>query len=59
MVKDKVKVEIIESEREWGQCLGEVKEFNTIKESKELIEKFNSEKIEETTPDWYVHARLA
>jgi hypothetical protein len=55
----KVKVEIIESERGWGQKVDEVKEFKTLKQAKAFIKKYNAQNNEETVPDWYMYARLA
>lgn len=57
--KQTVKVEIIESERGWGQRVDEVKEFPTLAKAEAFIKKFNSANTEKTVPDWYMYARLA
>lgn len=54
----KVKVEIIESERGWGQRVDEVKEFDTPELATEFIKQFNSKNNKEHAPDWYMFARL-
>ena len=55
----KVKVEVIESERGWGQKVDEVLEFDTLEEANDYIKKFNSGNNLPVTPDWYMYARLA
>ena len=60
-----VKVEIIESERGWGQKVDEVKTFKgktkgeALDKAEAFIKKFNSKNTEKTVPDWYMYARLA
>jgi hypothetical protein len=54
-------VNIIESERGWGQKVDEVKKFDTFEEAKAFQEKFNEvnqEDFEKTgiVPDWYMMA---
>lgn len=55
----KIKVEIIESERGWGQKVDEVKTFDTLEEAEKFIKKFNAVNNKPTVPDWYMYARLA
>ena len=54
----KIKVEIVESERGWGQRVDEVKEFDTLPEARLFIEEYNAKNNEEEVPDWYMHAVL-
>ena len=53
-----VKVEIIESERGWGQRVDEEKEFATLQEAEEFCTKFNAVNDSPTVPDWYMYARI-
>lgn len=55
------KVEIIESERGWGQKIDEVKEFPTPEEAEAFCREYNRKHNppRETVPDWYMYARLA
>lgn len=60
----KIKVEIIESERGWGQRVDEVKEFDTLEQANKFIEFFNKPNKEnaaktDAVPDWYMYARLS
>lgn len=55
----KVKVEIIESERGWGQKVDEVKEFNSKIEAEKFIRAYNAKNNLPEVPDWYMYARLA
>jgi hypothetical protein len=52
----KVKVEIIESERGWGQRVDEVKEFDTREEAEDFCKKYNASNNLSYVPDWY-HVR--
>lgn len=52
----KWKVDIIESERGWGQRLESTEEFDTLEEAKTFQENFNSQNTEKTVPDWYMFA---
>lgn len=60
-----VKVEIIESERGWGQKVDEVKYFEaaTFEEATKLATDFcneyNADNNEAVVPDWYMYARIA
>lgn len=59
----KVLVEIIESERGWGQKVGEVKSFPTLAKAEAFIKKYNKPnhddfKKTKTVPSWYMYARL-
>jgi hypothetical protein len=49
-------VDIIESERGWGQKVDETLEFDTEQEAKDYCRKYNSKNTEESVPDWYMYA---
>jgi hypothetical protein len=51
------KVHIIESERDWGQRLDEVREFATEEEREAFIKDFNKDNTLPYVPDWYMFAR--
>lgn len=53
-----VKVEIIESERGWGQKVDETKTFETKDAAEKFVNEYNSKNTEPTTPDWYMYARI-
>ena len=53
------KVIVVESERGWGQRVDEVKTFATRTEAEEFVRGFNSENVEDSAPDWYMHAYIA
>jgi hypothetical protein len=55
--KEVWKVDIIESERGWGQKVDETKEFKTYAAAKRFVDKFNSKNTEASAPDWYMVAR--
>ena len=51
------KVELIESERGWGQRVDEVRKFTTRKEAVAFIKQFNAQNNKPTVPNWYMYAR--
>ena len=53
-----VKVNIIESERGWGQKIDEVKEFETLELAEAFVTEFNSHNTKDTVPDWYMRAEV-
>lgn len=66
---NKIIVEIIESEKGWGQKLDDIVEFDSLDKAKEYVLKYNSafkkhvaqyhpEIKEGQTPDWYMYARI-
>ncbi len=55
----KILVDIIESERGWGQRLDETKEFDTIEEAVAYVKEFNSHNDKETVPDWYLGVAMS
>jgi hypothetical protein len=62
--RNPVKVEIVESERGWGQKVESVREFGGIKSAQKFADKFNAPNIENHkkkphyVPDCYVFARI-
>jgi hypothetical protein len=54
----KIKVNIIESERGWGQRVDEVKYFDTYEEALAFCKDFNKENTEAVAPDWYMYATI-
>lgn len=50
------KVEIIESERGWGQKVEEVKFFDNQKDATTFVNEFNSRNKADIVPDWYMYA---
>lgn len=55
----KVKVEIIESERGWGQKLDHVKYFSTKEKADKFCKDYNKQNDKDVVPDWYMYARIA
>jgi hypothetical protein len=55
------KVEIIESERGWGQRVDEVMTFDTKEQAEKFCRDYNSlhNTPMDAAPDWYMYARLA
>jgi hypothetical protein len=54
----KVKVEIIESERGWGQKVDSTKEFPNREKAVEFCEKYNAQNNLPEVPEWYMYARI-
>jgi hypothetical protein len=52
----KYAVQIIESERGWGQRVDETKTFKSLKKAKAFQEKFNKQNNLPYVPDWYMYA---
>ena len=57
-VKPTVSVEIIESERGWGQKVDEVKTFEDCATAEAFVREYNSKNTATETPDWYMYARI-
>jgi len=57
MEKETFKVYIMEYERGWGSSLDSTKEFDTIEEADEFVEKYNSKNTATEVPDWYMVAQ--
>ncbi len=49
-------VDIIESERGWGQKIDETLYFDNEAEALEYCKNFNARNTAETVPDWYMRA---
>lgn len=49
-------VDIIESERGWGQKLDEIREFEDYDVAEQFVKDFNSGNNQDTVPDWYMYA---
>jgi len=52
----KFRVDLIESERGWGQRLDERKYFDSADEAWKFVEDFNSKNDKDSVPDWYMYA---
>lgn len=52
------KVEIIESEKGWGQRVDEVRYFPTREKAQKFIDKHNEQNKEAYVPHYYFYARL-
>lgn len=50
------KVQIIESERGWGQRVDEVKKFDDEVSAKNFAKEFNAQNNLDYVPDWYMYA---
>ncbi len=57
-MKRKTKVEIIESERGWGQRIDEVKTFDTYEIAEDFVKRFNAPNNKAEVPAWYMYARI-
>lgn len=49
-------VDIIESERGWGQKIEEQKKFVTNAEAEEFVDMYNAKNDKDYVPDWYMYA---
>lgn len=56
--KEKYVVEIIESERGWGQRIDDRLYFPSRKEAEDFVLDFNSRNPDGPAPDWYMFAIL-
>ena len=50
------RVDIIESERGWGQKIEDTKFFDSETEAKKFVKDFNSKNDKDYVPDWYMYA---
>lgn len=55
-VENNYKVIIIESERDYGQKIDEIKYFESEEIAKKFVNEFNSKNNLTKTPDWYMYA---
>lgn len=51
------RVDIIESERGWGQKIDEQKFFDDATEAYKFVEDFNKQNNLDYVPDWYMYAQ--
>ena len=56
--KTLIKVQLIESERGWGQKIEDTLYFEDYSKAVEFVEEFNSKNDEPEVPDWYMYARI-
>lgn len=56
--KPPVVVEIIESERGWGQSLVDTKDFPTREKAENFCKEYNKDNNKAVVPDWYMYARI-
>lgn len=50
-------VDIIESERGWGQRVDNTKIFTHKDDADAFVKKYNSSNNEKIVPDWYMYAK--
>ena len=55
----RIRVEVIESERGWGQKVEDVLYFDTQSEAEKWVKEYNSKNDSIDVPDWYMYARIA
>lgn len=58
MAKFRWRVDIIESERGWGQKVDDRKFFDSPEEATAFVEDYNKENNLPYVPDWYMYAAL-
>ena len=51
------RVDIIESERGWGQKIDETKYFDDANLAYKFVEEFNAKNNLDYVPDWYMYAK--
>ena len=51
------RVDIIESERGWGQKIDGHRDFETIEEADTFVIDFNKDNNLDHVPDWYMYAK--
>ena len=54
--KYRYRVDIIESERGWGQRIDDVKFFDDLEEAEQFVENYNKKNNLPVVPDWYMYA---
>lgn len=54
----KIRVQIIESERGWGQKVEETIYFDTKEEAEKYCVEYNSQNKDNSVPDWYMYATI-
>lgn len=56
MAKFRWRVDIIESERGWGQKIDDRKFFDTEQEARDYVVEYNKDNNLDYVPDWYMRA---
>jgi vacuolar-type H+-ATPase subunit C/Vma6 len=56
MINVQYRVDLIESERGWGQRVDETKYFDELDEANAFVTQFNSKNDKDVAPDWYMYA---
>lgn len=54
--KVRYKVQLIESERGWGQKVDKIEYFDDPVEAKQFVDAFNASNNKDYVPDWYMYA---
>lgn len=57
MAQYRWRVDIIESERGWGQKVDDVKFFDDEQEALDFVKEYNKDNNLPYVPDWYMYAR--
>lgn len=55
-LSDTYKVQLIESERGWGQRVNETKYFDNLIDAEQFVDSFNATNNLTHVPDWYMCA---
>jgi hypothetical protein len=55
-VEVKYRVDLIESERGWGQNLWDSEDFDSLEDAKKFTKEYNDRNNEVTVPDYYIYA---
>ncbi len=53
-----MRVDIIESERGWGQKIDDTLYFDEEKDAKEFVKLYNQDNDKPEVPDWYMYAKI-
>ena len=49
-------VDIVESERGWGQRIEDTERFPSKEKAENFVKQFNSQNDKQEVPDWYMYA---
>lgn len=55
-IEVKYRVDIIESERGWGQKVEDRKYFDELADAEKYVNDFNADNDKDYVPDWYMRA---
>ena len=50
------RVDVIESEKGWGQRVEETRDFDQLADAQKFVDKFNAVNDKPITPSWYMYA---